>query len=259
MIISIINNKGGVGKTATAVNLGHALAKAGKKVLVIDMDPQSNSTSVLCDELPQYSLYEIMDPQEDDVPPQSCVCGTRYERLYILPNIPETAMLEPLLIARHDSGFQQFRNRFREYANQNFDIVLVDNPPALGTLVINALRASDFVIVPNEAGSKHSVSGLIKAVNFIEEERINGNPDLRFLKLLVTKVDGRLSVHKSLITQIKDHFPPEKVFETIIPLNTDMQKAELMEKTIFAYKSNATSAIAYKKLAQELIKDIEGI
>lgn len=258
MIISIANNKGGVGKTTTVVNLGHALAKAGKRVLVVDMDHQSNLSINLKAEERRRSLYELMDPTENSVIVEECIYPSPYKGLDILPNIEETAILEPYLM-RTEEGMGLFRKRFREYALTHYDVVLIDNAPALGTFVINALRCSDFVIVPISAGSKHSISGLIKALKFIDEEQVNGNPDLRFLKLLITNVDKRRSIHKDRVAQVQNMFDEDKFFQTVIPLNTDVEKAEDRDKSVLDWKPSAAASTAYKKLAQELISAMDRI
>ena len=258
MLIAIINNKGGVGKTATAVNLGHALALLGKKVLVIDMDSQCNATEILFQNLPSYqpSLYDIFASENSDI--TNCIVSTEHENLFLLPNIPETAGLEPELIAGAPDSFFRLRKAIRDYALKHFDFTLLDNPPNMGTFVISSLLASDFVIVPTEAGSKYSADGLVKAVKLIEETRQKLNPDLRFLKLLVTKVDRRTSIANLVLDQIRSIFPKEKVFDTYVPVNTDLQKAEFQGKTIFSYRSSAPAAHAYRKLAEELIQTIGG-
>jgi chromosome partitioning protein len=259
IIISITNHKGGVAKSTTAINIGHALARMKKKTLVIDLDLQCNTTSTLFgEERSRHSLYEILDPNEENTDIERCVYGTSYENLYILPNIRETAAIENrLLKLNYDTASSVLRKRARDYLKKQFDFILIDCPPNLGTFVINALVASDFVIVPNETGSKYSLEGLHEAVNFIEDIRENGNPDLRFLKVLMTKVDQRMIVHKATITQIRNFYPSDKVFKTIIPANTDIQKSELTGKTIYAYRSNAAGAKAYTKLAQELLKTLQ--
>ena len=261
-IISITNHKGGVAKSTTAINLGHALTKTKLKVLVVDLDLQCNTTSNLFGEdRAKHSLFEILDPDHNhnghDI--SRFIYGTSHENLYIIPNIRETAAVENRLIKLpYDIFSTILRKRLRDYAKENFDFTLIDCPPNLGTFVINALIASDFVIVPNETGSRYSLEGLHEAVNFIEDIRENGNPNLRFLKVLLTKVDQRMMVHKATISQIRNFYPEDKVFETLIPTNTDFQKAELSGKTIYAYRSNAKGAIAYTKLAKELLKTIKG-
>ncbi|MDD3581948.1 MAG: ParA family protein [Desulfobacca sp.] len=258
-IISIVNHKGGVGKTTTACNLAHALAREGKRVLVVDMDPQCNATSILRGDIEaRCTLYEILDPEENEISIENCIYGTAYNDLYLIHNIPETATIEPRLIRLMPNSLTLLKAKIRNYAVNNFDFTIIDNPPNLGTFVICSLYCSDFVIVPNEAGSRYSVDGLIKAVNFVDDVQKDNNPNLRFLKLLITKVDRRMSVCKAIISQIRRYFPIEKVFDTMIPSNTEFQKAELSFKTVIAYKSNASGSIAYQKLAREILALLKG-
>jgi len=258
IVLSIINHKGGVGKTATTCNLGHALARIGKRVLTVDMDLQCNTTATLYgSDRPRYSLYELLDPEisENEII-EKCIYGTSYENLYIVPNIPETAAIEQRIIKRYPEGLQLFRDKLRTYVKKNFDFILIDNPPNLGTFVLCSLMATDFVIVPSETGSKYSMEGLNEAVSFIEDIRENQNEELRFLKVLLTKVDQRMIVHKVSISQIRNFYPKEKVFKTMIPTNTAVQQAEMLGITIFKHRSNAAAAIAYSNLAKEVIKTI---
>jgi len=253
MIISIINHKGGVGKTATTVNLGHALARLGKMVLIIDIDPQCNATSIILgsDEY-RKSLYDLLTTDQN---PKDFIHPTKYPNLFIIPNLPETATLEFDMVKTAPESLFELKKKL-ELIKNNYDFILIDNPPSLGVFCISSLNTSDYVIVPNEAGSRTSIEGLKRAVEFIEKIRNNSNPNLNFLKLLTTKVDKRLAVHKVLLKLIKTEFPQNKIFKTIIPVNTDIQKAELKKETIFKYKSNVSGAVAYKKLALELIESI---
>lgn len=255
MIISVINNKGGVGKTTTTVNLGHALARVGQRVLVVDVDSQCNASDLLLslDARPRRTLYDLLDSEESISAPD-CINGTMYPDLFLLPNSSDTAAIEPHLITSAPSSLTLLRRKLREYALENFDFTLIDNPPNLGTFVILSLYCSDFAIVPTEAGSKHSGEGLIKAVDFINEVRATGNADLRFLKLLLTKVDKRTAISKAIVAQIRQLFSREKVFDVQIPINTALQQAEYKSQTIFKYRSNAIAAKAYQNLAKELLK-----
>ncbi|MCP4746487.1 MAG: ParA family protein [Desulfobacteraceae bacterium] len=257
VIISIANHKGGVGKTATSCNLGHALARSGKKTLVIDMDLQCNTTSTLFgNDQARYGLCELLNPDED-IDVQKCIYGTAYEDLYIIPNSRETAAMEQRLIKSYPDGLNILKKRLTKYALNNFDFTIIDCPPNLGTFVICAMMCSNFVIVPNETGSKYAMEGLNEAVKFIEDIRENGNEELRFLKVLLTKADGRELVHKASIAQIRSFYPPEKVFNTIIPGNTAVQQAEMLGKTIFKHRSNARAAVAYKNLSEEIINTLK--
>lgn len=252
-IISVINHKGGVGKTTTAVNLAEALAREGLKVLAVDMDPQCNSTDIL---LPKkdfdYTLFDVLNPEEEGLDPAKCVYQTDTAGLHCLPNTPNSTFLEPELIKLGPAGFHLFRNRLKVYLQQNYHTAIIDNPPNLGTFVASSLFASDFVIIPYDAGSTGSLRGLSKAMDFIEEIRQNGNSDLKFLKGLVTKVDRRTSIWKVVTDQSREDLGEDWVFETHIPMNTDFQKAEFMDKTIFQVRPSAPGAIAYRDLAREL-------
>ena len=253
MIISIINHKGGVGKTATAVNLGHALARLNKIVLIIDIDPQCNATSIILG-TNEYrkSFYDLLTTDQN---PKDFIHPTEYSNLFIIPNLPETATLEFDIVRTVPESLFELKKKLSIIKN-DYDFILIDNPPSLGVFCILSLNTSDYVIVPNEAGSRTSIEGLKKAVEFIEKIRNSSNPNLNFLKLLTTKVDKRLAVHKVLLKLIESEFPQNKIFKTIIPVNTDIQKAELKKETIFKYKSNVAGAVAYKKLALELIASI---
>jgi cellulose biosynthesis protein BcsQ len=255
LIISIINHKGGIAKTTTTVNLGHALSRLGKKILIVDMDLQCNTTSTMFHdrEIGKYSLIDILNPDNTEINVKECIHGTTYKQLYIIPNVRETAGIEQQLIKRYPEGLSILRDRMRSYVKANFDFVLIDNPPNLGTFVISSLIASDFVIVPNEAGSKYSLEGLKEAVNFIEDIRETYNPDLKFLRVLLTKLDKRMMAHNATVELIRNYFPEEKVFETTIPSNTDFQKSELKNETIFKFRSGAIGAVAYMKLAEEIL------
>lgn len=263
IIISIANNKGGTGKTATAVNLGHGLARLGKKTLVIDNDHQANTTDILLNGVQTVSsLFELVDPNtEIPVPPASCIYETQHKNLYCLPNIDTTSSLEPLLIRSASNGRTLYllRDRLRDYVKENYDVTIIDNPPNLGTFLILSLYASDFVIVPHQSGSKHSLTGLVRAINFIKGVRNEGNPDLRFLRLLITMVDRRTSISRSTISTAQKFLSENEIFQTTIPANTIFQQAESSGQTIIKYRQQASGAQAYIQLAKELIEILESI
>ena len=258
VIISVVNNKGGVGKTTVTCNLSHALAKKGKKVLVVDIDSQCNATSLLIPDTAalRYSMYDILE-SENNTTPEKCIYGTEYANLYCLPNIPDTASLEPELIYRSPKSLFTLRKKFRDYALENFEITIIDNPPNMGTFVICSLYCSDFVIVPNQAGSSFSLEGLLKAIMLINEVREQGNPNLRFLRLLINQVDKRTTISRATITQIKQNFKPDQFFITTIPINTAFQQAESLKQTIFKFSPHAAGARAYRLLAQELLEILD--
>ena len=259
-IISIVNHKGGVGKTTTTINLGHAIARKNKQVLLIDMDLQCNTTlTILGPETPQYSLSELLNPS-GNTNIEECVHTTDYENLYILPNSKKSVKIEmPLITMPNRVGLLLLREKLREYAEKHFDYVLIDCPPNLGTFVLCALYTSDSVIIPVETGSRYSLEGLNEATDFVISVRDDpqGNPSLKNIKALLTKTDLRTLVHKASIQQIKNHYPSNNLFEVTIPINTTIQQAEAMGKTIFQVRSNANSAKAYTALAEEIVKTKE--
>jgi len=261
MIIAIANNKGGVGKSTVTCNLGHALTRLKKRVLCADLDPQCNTTSLL---LPantkiHKSLYELLDPSEENINVASCIYPTGlYSHLAVLPNIPETAGLEPDLISNAPGSLFKLRTIFRDYALKQYDFVILDCPPNMGTFVLSALYASDFVIVPNEIDSAFSLEGLIKAMTLIQQIQQNGNADLRFLRLLVNKVDRRTSISRVAIEHLESVFTPDQVFKTTIPINVDFKMAERARQTVLKFKPGAPGAKAFRKLAEELLHILEG-
>lgn len=253
IIISVANNKGGTGKTTVSCNLAHAISKLGYKVLLVDMDSQVNATSlILGSTSTPRSLYDLLNPESQQIDIESCIYPTTYNNLYILPNIAETAGLEPDLINGAPDSFFILKNIFRDYACKNYDFIFIDNPPNMGTFVIISLYSSDFVIVPNESGSSFSMEGLIKMIKLINSIRERGNPNLRFLRLLLNKVDRRTSISKATISYINDKFKSDQIFKTNIPICTAFQKAEGVRQTILSYAPSSTGAKHYRLLAAEL-------
>jgi cellulose biosynthesis protein BcsQ len=257
-IISIINHKGGVGKTTTAVSLGEALSREGLRVLVVDLDPQCNTTDML---LPgrhfEYTAFDVLNPEQENLDPACCMQETHIPELHCLPNRPDSIYLEPQLIRMGPAGFQLFRDRLGAYLRSTYHVTLIDNPPNLGTFTASSLLASDWVIIPCDAGSAGSLRGFSKALGFIDEIRDNGNPQLRFLKALITRVDRRTSVWKTIIDRKTEELGEDWVFGTVIPMNTDFQKAEFSDRTIFQIRPGAPGAVAYRNLARELLTALD--
>lgn len=261
VIISIINNKGGTSKSTTTVSLGQALAREGKKVLIVDNDTQGNASTLLLEKgykptmYDLYSLGEKIDENEDKkIDITNFVYFVDYqENLFIIPNDLTTSTIEPTLI--NNSSVNVLKDSLKDYLNQNnFDYCIIDNPPNMGIFVLNSLYTSDCVIVPTDAGSKASLGGLSRAIKFINEVKEKSNPNLKFLRVLLTKVDKRTSVSKVIVDNLQKSFGVSKMFENMIPINTDIQKAELKDKTIFRYNTKSAGAKSYRLVAKELIK-----
>jgi len=258
-IISITNNKGGCGKTTTACNLADAISKRGKQVLVIDADSQCNTTSLLLQKNTaiRNSLYDLLNPENEHDNLKDFFYTTNCKNVILIPNIAETAALEPRLIKNAPNSLFRLRKLLRNQALNNYDFTIIDNPPNMGTFVLCSLYASDFVVVPIKAGSAFSVEGLLKATKLIEEIRKNGNDDLRFLRLLINSLDKRTAISTELTNQIKKTFDKNQIFKTQIPVNTAFEKAESSGKTVFQYDPTATGAKAFRKLAKELVDILE--
>ncbi len=254
-IIAVINNKGGVGKTTVTCNLAHALGLEGRRVLVVDLDSQCNTTQLLFpqDTQPRNSLYELLVKDNNVLPLTDYIYSTRYDNVFCLPNVPETAALEPQLIVGAPESFFRLKQLLRDHAVGYFDFTLIDNPPNIGAFVLCALQAADFVVVPVKAGSAFSVAGLLQAVRLINDVRQQGNSDLRFLRLLVNQVDRRTSISKAITRQLADAFRPDQIFETTIPMNTLFEQAEAAGQTLLEFSPSTAGSRAYRDLAREIM------
>lgn len=259
-VIAIINNKGGSGKTATAVNMSHAIARAGKKVLIIDNDSQCNATSILLPhESIANSLYDLYDPDDPAVNVAECIYPTRYDRLFIIPNSASIGavsikILQQIFVGRNMNVLQILSDRMRKYVKKNFDFIVVDNPPSLDTYVVCALAMSDYVIIPNDSGSRTSFEGISRTAKFVTTIKEDYNSDLQFYKFLTVKLDRRTSISKRMHEQCLEYFGVERMFATPVPLNTDIQKAEEQHQTVYQQRSNSPAALAYMEIAKEVME-----
>jgi cellulose biosynthesis protein BcsQ len=260
VIISIVNNKGGCGKSTVTCNLADALGRAGKNVLVIDMDPQCNTTSILLSDglTVQKSLFNILDPSASLSDINDLVYPTGCKNVSLIPNIPETAGLESTIASNSPKSLFKLREDYRHLIVRDFDITIMDNPPNIGVFVKSSLNSADFVIVPIRAGSTFSIEGIIKATKLIKEIRAKGNPELRFLRLLINGLDKRTGICRAVKEHISLAFDKEQVFETEIPINTGFEMAESRRETIFQFNSSAKGANAFRLLAIELIQILKG-
>lgn len=255
MIVSIINNKGGVGKSTITQNLAHALANKGKKVLVIDQDPQSNTSSVLT--APVSNPNTLYDLYQGTQRIDRCIYMTPYENLHILPNCNKTDTLEVSLYSDVRQSYFLLKDSARDYILDHYDICLIDCPPNLGLFVMMALLCSDSAIVPIEAGSRYSIEGFISAYEAIQGAASSVQHSLRFLRAVVNKVDLRASVHRTSLEYLREEFT-DKIFNTTIPSNTDIQKAEAEQKTVIRFNPVCTGTKRFKLLADELLEIMDG-
>ena len=247
-IISICNQKGGTGKTTTTVNLSAALSELGKKVMIIDVDPQGNATSgvgVNKNELDK-SVYDLLIGKFSV---EEVVIRNVYNNLDIIPcNINLTGAEIELV------GALSRENRLKktlEPVQANYDFIFIDSPPSLGLLTLNALVASDSIIVPIQC-EFYALEGVSQLLNTINLVRDGLNAKLSIEGVLLTMADFRTNLTTEVINEIKSYFK-EKVYNTIIPRNIRLSEAPSFGKPITLYDNNSIGAIRYKELAQEFI------
>ncbi|MEI7638285.1 MAG: ParA family protein [Syntrophus sp. (in: bacteria)] len=253
MIIIVINNKGGVGKTTITTNIAHGLANRGKKILVIDQDPQANTTSILSPPVGANTLYSFYS---ENSPVSNFIYPTPYENLDIIPNENATATLELELYSDIKTSYHLLRDKIREYAVSNYDHTLIDSPPNLGIFVMMGLICADSAIIPIEAGSRYSIDGFVAAYEAIQAASKKINHDLKFLRAAVNKVDMRTSVSKTSVEYLRRQFG-DKLFNTTIPLNTEIQKAEMDRQTVIRHSPHSTGAKKFRLLTDELLELID--
>ena len=260
MIASVVNHKGGVGKTSLTVNLATALGNQGKRVLVIDNDPQSNATGILCTETaPRYTLYELFDPENKTPLPEQTIYPTKCRNVSIIPNISATSGLEIPLADRYPESQNYLKNSIRKFAKEKFDITLIDCQPTLGLFVANAMIAADAVIVPVDAGSAYSIDNLSVVLDMIDAIKASANSSLKFFRMLINRVDRRTTVCQVLMQEIRSRFGNDQVFKTEIPSNTALQQAEYLKDPVFKTNNTSMAAKAYRQLAKEVIAILNGV
>ncbi len=246
--IAIVNQKGGVGKSTTAVNLGAGLAEIGKKVLLIDLDPQGNASSGLGVEKSEleFTTYDLLIEAESA---STAIMETETDNLDLIPANIELAGAEIELVSIM-SRESRLKKSLGE-VNNHYDYIIIDCPPSLGLLTLNALTAADSVMVPIQC-EYYAMEGLGQLMNTIELVRKNLNSDLRIEGVLMTMYDARTNLSEQVIEEVEDYFS-DLMFKTIIPRNVRLSEAPSFGRPILDYSSNSKGAKAYRKLAEEVI------
>jgi chromosome partitioning protein len=245
-IIAVLNQKGGVGKTTTTINLAAYLAKAGHSVLIADLDPQGNSTSGLGLDKQALSttLYDVLFSRAE----ANSVTQKINSQLFILPSNANLAGAEVELVGL-DGREVQLR---RALAGLNHDYILIDCPPSLGLLTINALTAANSVLIPVQA-EYYALEGLSQLLNVIQQVRSALNPGLDILGVLITLYDSRNSLSEQVKKELDSYFGA-KLFSTIVPRNVRLAEAPSFGRTIIEHDKWSKGARAYKALAKEVEK-----
>ena len=252
-IISFSNQKGGVGKTTTCVNMAAYLARAGKKVLLVDLDPQGNATTGLgfSKGALKKSVYNVVIEGEEV---KDNVLPTELEGLFILPSNIDLAGAEVDLVYK--------KNRDRvlraalEKVKGSFDYILIDCPPSLGLLTINALSAADSAIIPIQS-EYYALEGLSQLMNTISLVRQHLNRSLKVEGVVLTMYDGRSLISKQIAAEIKKYFS-KKLYEIVIPRNVRLSEAPSHGKPILLHDPKCMGARAYAALTEEFLKKTEG-
>lgn len=247
--IAVINQKGGVGKTTTAINLGAYLAKMGRRVLLVDLDPQGNASSGLGLDKQNLNttMYDVLFGEADVT---TTIRETNVTDLTILPANSQLAAAEVDLATEVKREF-----KLKEaLANLTYDYILIDCPPALGLLTINALTAADKVLIPVQA-EYYAMEGLGQLLDVIGRVRTGLNGQLEILGVVVTMFDSRNSLAEQVVAELKKHFG-DKVLSTLVPRNVRLAEAPSYGRTIAQHDKWSKGARAYKQLAKEIDKRV---
>jgi chromosome partitioning protein len=246
LVIAIANQKGGVGKTTTAINLGAELASSGRRTLLIDLDPQANATAGLgLNSVREATVYDVV---LDGARLDSIIIETPQDRLSLAPSGPDLAGAEVELVpalARE----QRLRRAIEALAPATFDVVLIDCSPSLGLLTINALTAADEVLVPVQC-EYLALEGLGQLTRTLDAVRRNLNPGLRLGGLLLTMYDSRTNLSQQVAAEVRAHFP--QTFQTVIPRSVKISEAPSHGLPIGQYAPGTPAAKAYAIFAAEL-------
>jgi len=247
--IAIVNQKGGVGKSTTAINLGAGISDLEKKVLLVDVDPQGNATSGVGLEKSELK-HSIYDALINDKPLIDIIQPTGHNNFFILPANIDLAGAEIELVSLM-SRESRLKNRIKE-VDSDYDYIFFDCPPSLGLLTLNALTAADQLVVPIQC-EYYALEGLGQLMQTIELVQSNLNPALRLLGVVLTMNDVRTNLSSQVIEEVKKYFGKD-VFNTIIPRNVRLSEAPSFGEPIVSYDPKSRGAKAYKELAKEVIE-----
>lgn len=251
MVIAIANQKGGVGKTTTAINLSAAIAKSGKKVLLIDLDPQGNSSlSFLDNKVIDQSIYDLLT--DSNASPENIIKPTSIAGLDVMPSRINLAKFESKLIGEFDAPFR-LKDRI-DGLTKSYDYILIDTPPTLGLITVNALVASDYVLVPIQP-SYFALEGTDDLLETVEKIKARPNPRLQVLGVVITLLDKRTTLARDIQEQIRTVFG-DKVFSTVISKSVRLEESPAYKETIFTFAPTSSGATEYSNLCDEVMSRV---
>ena len=252
-IISIVNQKGGVAKTTTAINLSASLGAMGKKVLIVDLDPQGNATTGygIKKKTLEKTTYDVV---MGDVRPAEAIIKTEFKNVSIMPSTPSLAEAE-IRLPNFDNKTLQLKKALLQIKD-SYDIIIVDCLPSLGVLALNGLSAADQVIIPKQC-EPYSLEGVAELLKTVKKVKATSNRNLQIMGIVFTMLDKRLTVNREVMMSIKANFPEDIIFKTEIPRNVKISEAPSHGEPIMYYDPTSKGAEAYKRLAKEVLNKIK--
>jgi chromosome partitioning protein len=248
-ILGVINQKGGVGKTTTAINLAAALAMLNRRILLVDLDPQANASSGLGIIEPSVTVYDVLVGKASA---RQVTTDSSIPNLKLLPASADLAGAAVELDATTDN--MKLLSKSLLAVRPNYDFIIVDSPPSVGALTLNSLAAADMLIIPLQA-EYYALEGIAKMTDTVERVKGSLNPDLNILGILVTMYDNRTKLSKEVEENVRKHFG-DLVFTTVIPRNVRLAEAPSYGQSIFEFAADSQGAEAYKELAMEVLERV---
>jgi chromosome partitioning protein len=250
LIIAVTNQKGGVGKTTTAVNISAALAFMGKSTLLVDTDPQANSTISAVSDPSKYekSLYDVMVDSGSNI--EEIITSSTIPGLDVAISKISMAKLEPALLGAIDSHYRL--KDVLSHVKKKYDFIVIDTPPTLGMITLNALVASNFILIPIQS-SYLCLEGTDDLLETIEKVKNVANPNLQIIGVLVTLHDKRTNISKDVLVRIKKVFG-KKVFREVISKSVKLEESPAYKESIFTFAPNSVGAMQYKSVVKELLR-----